>query len=195
MHRKTLGRPIEFKLGAEGSFRCIFATFDQVDHDGDIILSSAIKPTRVAVAGWGHNWNDLPVGDAAVKAVGSEAIGEGRFYLDTVRGREHHTVAKARGAAMQWSFGFNIKAWRPGTVGGRAVRILEDLEIFEISPVMVAAGIGTRTELVKRGPAAEQHRMLLAVKANLLRADIARLERQERQLAEVAAIRASLRRA
>ncbi len=195
MDRKTLGRPIEFKLGAEGIFRCVFATFDVVDHDGDVILGSAIKPTRVAVASWGHDWATLPVGDASVKAVGSEAIGEGRFYLDTQAGREHFTVAKARGADLQWSFGFNIKAWRPDTVGARAVRILEDLEIFEISPVMVGAGINTRTELVKRNPVTAQRRELLLAKASLLRADIAALSLQERQLAEVEAIRRSLARA
>lgn len=142
---------LSLKDADQGTVTAVFATFNVVDKDGDITLPSAFEDgARVVISAYGHSsWSGiLPVGKGVIRTIGNEAILEGRFFLNTTVGREHFEVVKEMGEDQQWSYGFEVvEAEVPKD--GEARRILKRVKVFEVSPVLVGAGVGTRTVAVK----------------------------------------------
>lgn len=148
VERKTV--TLELNDAAPGEFRAIFSTFGVVDRDGDVTLSDAFtKGQKVRIAQWGHNWGALPVGKGVITSDDSKAWVDGAFFLDTQAGADTYTTVKNLGNLQEWSFGYSVTKSKPGVFEGKDVRFLEALDVFEVSPVMLGAGINTRTEFVK----------------------------------------------
>ena len=155
---KIFGGRVQFKAdGQPGEFRAVFATFNVVDHDNDITLPGAFKEGQaVRISSWNHGWENLPVGRGEIHSDEHEAWVEGQFFLNTEAGKEHYETIKALDELGEWSYGFRIEKWsyqQEDASGGMKmpVRILEKLDVIEVSPVMQGAGIGTRTADIKVG--------------------------------------------
>lgn len=143
---------VQWKADKPGDFKAVFATLGVVDRDGDVTLPGAFKNGQeVAIASWGHDWGTLPVGEGVIGSNDKEAWVDGSFYLDTPQGDAHYKTIKRRGDRQQWSYGFDVLKSRFGNVDGQDVRILEEMDVHECSPVMLAAGIDTRTTAIKGG--------------------------------------------
>lgn len=154
--RKEFRAPIELKSGEgeEGTFEAIFATLNVVDRDGDVIKPGAFTENqKVRISAWGHNWHDLPVGRGQIHADKEKAWVDGRFFLDTAPGLETYKTVKNLDELQEWSFGFDILESSYGKEDDRDVRYLESLDVYEVSPVMLGAGIGTRTTGIKSSAA------------------------------------------
>lgn len=153
MERKTFRGKLTLKAadnGGGGEFTAVFATLGVKDLDGDVTIPGAFQEGQeVRIARWGHNWGDLPVGKGTIHADEKEAWVEGQFFLDTQGGQEHYKTVKALGDLQEWSYGFDILEDEPGEVNGEPVRFLKSLDVFEVSPVLLGAGIDTRTEAIK----------------------------------------------
>jgi HK97 family phage prohead protease len=153
MERKTFRGKLTLKAadnGGEGEFTAVFATLGVKDLDGDVTIPGAFQEGQeVRIARWGHNWGDLPVGKGTIHADEKEAWVEGQFFMDTQGGQEHYKTVKALGDLQEWSYGFDILEEEPGEVNGEPVRFLKRLDVFEVSPVLLGAGIDTRTEAIK----------------------------------------------
>src|SRR5690606_16991362 len=91
----------------------------------------------------------MPVGMGTIHVEGNEAILKGRFFLDTTAGRDTFAVVKALGEAQEWSYGFSVLESEKDTKDGKPIRVLKDLDVFEVSPVFVGAGVNTRTRSAK----------------------------------------------
>jgi hypothetical protein len=50
---------------------------------------------------------------------------------------------------QEWSYGFDVLDYDFTTIDGQRVRVLKKLKVYEVSPVLLGAGIGTRTVTVK----------------------------------------------
>jgi hypothetical protein len=139
--------------GAQGEFLAEFAKLNVVDKDGDVLLpgllggaaGSGDGPFKVRIASWGHKWQELPVGIGDVYEQDGALYCAGKFFLDTASGLETYKTVKALGPLAEWSFGFDIEAAEPGQYDGRQVRFLKGVRVFEVSPVLQGAGIGTHT--------------------------------------------------
>ena len=150
--KKSFAAPISLKAhdGEEGTFEAIFATFDVVDRDGDVTLPGAfVDGQKVRISAWGHNWRDLPVGAGVIHADQEKAWVDGRFFLDTQAGTETYRTVKGLQELQEWSYGFDILKSSEGQFDGKRVRFLESLDVYEVSPVMLGAGIGTGTSAIK----------------------------------------------
>lgn len=153
--RKTF-RGIYLK-GDAGAFSATIATLNVVDHVGDVTFPGAFPVGKVIpISAFGHaSWADaLPVGKAVLRADATRAWVEGRFFIDTVDGLDTYRVAKELGPLLEWSYGFDIlEKASPGDARlapwPKAQRGLVRVEVFEASPVLRGAGIGTRTDHVK----------------------------------------------
>lgn len=155
MEKKFTTVQIEVKEeGDQGLVRAVFATLNVIDKDGDVTLPGAFGNQQVKLAAWGHNWGDLPVGRGAIKEEGESAVFDGRFFLDTEAGREHFLTLKNLADLQEWSYGFQVRDSAEGEFEGQQVRFLKDLLVHEVSPVMVGAGMGTRTVAMKGDKAA-----------------------------------------
>lgn len=147
MSTKAL-RGFEIKAEDQGTVRAVFATLGVKDSDGDVTKPGAFEDgAEVIISAYGHrSWGGhLPVGKGTIREVGSEAVLEGRFFLDTEAGKDTFTVVKELGAKGEWSYGYEPTQYSFGEHDGEQVRFLEQLKVFEVSPVLVGAGVGTRT--------------------------------------------------
>jgi hypothetical protein len=155
MDSKAL-RAVEIKDASTGQVSAVFSRFDVIDHDGDVTVKGAIKDGQpVVISAYNHgSWQGaLPVGKGRVRVIGNEAILDGRFFLDTASGRDTFETVKqlAEDGLGEWSYGFDVLESERGEVEGKSVRILKELRVHEVSPVMLGAGVGTRTVGVKIG--------------------------------------------
>jgi HK97 family phage prohead protease len=164
MERKVFHAPLQLKTGGqEGEFEAVFATFNVVDHHGDITVPGAFTDGQpVIIESWNHGWN-LPVGKGAIHSDEGKAWVEGQFLLDTQAGREHYLAIKALGGLVEWSYTFDIEESSVETRDGQEVRLLKKMDVWGVGPVTRGAGIDTHTVAIKsegQQPAASVEKML-----------------------------------
>jgi HK97 family phage prohead protease len=161
---------VRIKDATKGEVEVVFATFNVVDHDGDVTLPGAFTDGEaVRISAYGHkSWEGaLPVGKGVIRQTDTEAIFEGSFFLETTTGRDTFTVVKEMGDLQEWSYGFDIEDSEPGVMDGRKVQIIKKVKTHEVSPVLLGAGINTRTLAVKgKQLNSEIHRELRSVGAD-----------------------------
>ena len=150
--RKSLR--VEIKDAEKGIVTAAFAKLDVKDHDNDLTLSGAFGDQTVRVSSYGHgSWmGELPVGRGTISEKDGEAVAELKFFMSTQHGREHFEVVKEMGDLQEWSYGFDIKETGEVTEEMRQQgidRVLKSLKVHEVSPVMLGAGVDTRTLAVK----------------------------------------------
>jgi hypothetical protein len=176
MDVKTIRTRVEIKDAAKGEFVAIIATMNVKDSDDDVTLPGAFDDgANIVVSAYGHSsWGgfsaaQLPVGDAVIKATDEQAEAHGRFYLDTTAGADTFKTVRnlAEKGLGDWSYGYDALKVSFGDWQGDQVRFLEKLKVFEGSPVLVGAGVGTRTLVAKAmktaGMTDEQVRKILDV--------------------------------
>ena len=148
----------------KGEVECVFATLNVVDKDGDVTVPGAFKEGQiVAISQHGHTiWDGTaPVGKGTIRTTGNEAIFSGQFFMDMAAARDTFHAVKGMGEHGQWSYGFQTLSAKPGEMAGQKVKFLLEQDVFEVSPVLRGAGVGTRTTSAKnqtgtpggRGPA------------------------------------------
>jgi hypothetical protein len=153
---------LELKAEEEGAFTARIATLDVIDHDGDLTRPGAFPKKDVLVSAYQHgSWNGaLPVGKATIREDGNAAIADGKFNLATTSGRDHYEAVKFSGDKQEWSYGFKVigsapekelEAYAKEHDGARPYRIITKVEPYEISPVLLGAGINTQTLGIKAG--------------------------------------------
>lgn len=136
---------------AEGRVTAVFATLNVVDAHGDVTRPGAFSNEDVRISAYGHEswYGQLPVGRGSIEEVGDEAIFEGQFFLNTTAGRDTFEVVKQMKELQEWSYGFDIVEASHGQEDGRPVQYLDRLKVHEVSPVLLGAGVNTRTLAVK----------------------------------------------
>jgi HK97 family phage prohead protease len=145
-----------FKIENEeqGTFRAVFATLGVRDKDGDVIMPGAIeRGSKVRVSAYNHSsWGGaLPVGKGEIDEVDNELVVTGQFFQTTEAGRETYNTVKELDDLTEWSFGFDTLDAEWGEMGGERVQFLKKLKVFEVSPVLLGAGVNTRTTEIKAG--------------------------------------------
>lgn len=145
---KRVSTPVEFKA-EEGSIRALFSTFGVVDSDGDIVLAEAIPNGITVPMVWSHNW-DSPVGKGVITVDSRGATFDGKFFLTTTAGRDAYETVKAMAELQEYSWGFRVLEWeyRQDPNYG-TVRVIKRTEVYEVSPVLKGAGVGTMTLAIK----------------------------------------------
>jgi hypothetical protein len=72
--------------------------------------------------------------------------------METDQGRNAYNTTKAMADLQEWSYGYNVlPPAGPGMFDGKRVRELRKLDVFEVSPVLKGAGVGTATLAIKSG--------------------------------------------
>jgi phage head maturation protease len=150
-HKTLTG--VSIKDADQGLVSAVFATLNVVDADGDVTLPGAFEDgAEVRISAFGHaSWGGaLPIGKGRIREQGDEAILDGQIFLGTTHGRDHFETLKEMGSLMEWSYGFDILEASDGEhTSGEKVRFLRKLKVHEVSPVMLGAGVDTRTLAVK----------------------------------------------
>jgi len=151
MNTKTVRAGLTLKeTGAPGAVSAVFSTFGVVDGDNDIVLATALTHGQAVPMTWAHNWA-MPVGKGLVQVQPEQAVFEGAFFLDTDAGLEAYKTVKAMGPLQEWSWGFRVIDAGYEQRDEKFVRVIKRAEVFEVSPVLVGAGVGTYTVGIKSG--------------------------------------------
>lgn len=178
------------KMDDAGHGLARLATLAAVDHDGDTYLPGAF--------GWkdgGEQWapmlpahdrRAMPFGKARVYEEGGVAFAQLHLNLEVTAGKEWHSQLKfdlATGKpAQEWSYGFGIGEAVHEQRGEDRVRVIKQVDVHEVSPVVRGAGFGTATLSMKgRGSFAEQLDATIAELEDLVgrAGDIAKLRDAE----------------
>lgn len=142
----------QLKVDGEGQFSAVFATLNVVDKDGDVLRPGSIESgQKVRISAYGHrSWGgELPVGKGSIREEENELIVDGQFFLGSQIGKDTYETVKGLSELQEWSFGFDVVNSSQGEFEGEQVTFLEKMDVHEVSPVMLGAGIGTRTVDVK----------------------------------------------
>lgn len=152
MNRKAF-HPAELKLDDQGYIEAAFAQLDVIDHDGDITRPGAFPVKDVPMSAYNHtSWDgSLPVGKGSIAERDGWAVFTGQFFMTTTHGRDAYETVKGLGPIAEYSYGYNITDGGPVVVDGKSVRELRKLDVFEVSPVLMGAGLGTHTLAIKSG--------------------------------------------
>jgi len=153
MERKQFSG-IELKDDKSGSFTAKIASLKVIDSDGDVTLPGAFPDGKtILISAYDHtSWGGaLPVGKGTVRESGDDVFVDGEFNLDTETGREHYKTLKFAPELSEWSYGFTVKDFESDAEfeGNRVSRILKALDVFEASPVLRGAGVGTGLVTIK----------------------------------------------
>lgn len=180
----------EVKDAEQGLVEAVFATFNVKDHDGDLTLPGAFASgKRVALSAYGHNavFGAVPAGKGTIQEDGDRVVFSGKFNLNTAAGRESFEAVKDMGDLQEWSYAFNILETGQVTEEMRQAgvqRVLKKVDVFEVSPVLRGAGVGTETLAVKERE--EPDLFADATIAAESRVEFARFMRTKRRMARVA---------
>lgn len=144
----------DFTLSEEGEVRAAFAQTGVVDFDADYTFPGAFPAKDLPISAYGHNsWPEkggqLPSGIGSIKEVGDLAVLEGKFFTDTTHGRDTYLTVKGMGGLQEWSYGYDVTDTAPPPAGVKARRGIKSLDVFEVSPVLLGAGLGTHTMDIK----------------------------------------------
>lgn len=135
-----------------GQGLAVFATMNVVDSDGDVTLPGAFGDQTAKLLPT-HDWGHVPLGKTRIFESGDSAMAEFKLNLDIASARDWHSALKfdlADGAPLQeWSYGYDPVEFSFGDFNGQRVRFLKKLKVYEVSPVVLGAGEGTRTLTVK----------------------------------------------
>ncbi len=140
----------------EGDVEIAYARTGVVDKDRHVTEPGAFPRKAVPLSAYGHtSWPErgarLPVGRVDLVEEGDLAKAGGRFFLETASGRETHAVVKALGELQEWSYGYKILGATKSKDASGPILRLKSLDVREVSPTLVGAGVGTGTLGIKSG--------------------------------------------
>ena len=148
--RKTF--PLELKeISEEGHFNGYGSVFDVVDSWDDVIVKGAFKNSiekKKPIMLWQHDSAE-PIG--VYESVREDDVGlwlEGKLLLDVEKGREAYVFLKNR-IVSGLSIGFIPLAWEMEKRNGKQVRVVKDVDLWEVSLVTFPANDKARIGDVK----------------------------------------------
>lgn len=141
------------QLNEQGEGIAVIATLNVLDRTGDVTRPGAFGE-QVAPMVFSHDWTSRPpIGKATIREEDDEARAHFRLNLKTEGGREVYEALKfdmeQAPAKQQWSYGYSVKDAEDGVFDNQRVRFLKSLMVHEVSPVLLGAGIETRTVALK----------------------------------------------
>jgi HK97 family phage prohead protease len=145
-----------------GTFEALVSVFGNVDAGGDRVQRGAFKRTlgeweakgRSVPVLWSHDAESVPIGVVAKAGESNDGLRvKARLFVEGHdRAREVYEAMKG-GALQEFSFGYGVKEHKDIVENGQPVRILKDLDLFEVSPVFRGMNPATRLMGVKSLPA------------------------------------------
>jgi hypothetical protein len=156
-HERKSITPHEFKLDEAGAVTVAFSQLNVMDHDRDVTRPGAFSAKAVPMSAFNHtSWDGaMPVGKGTIGEAGGWGVFSGQFLMDTDQGRNAHATVKAMADLQEWSYGFLPVKFSFGQHEGQDVRFLDSLDVFEVSPVLRGAGLGTHTMSIKSAPGSD----------------------------------------
>ena len=150
--------PIELKEDGDTRYiEAVFSLFDTIDSDNDVTKANSLRSgytgNKVPLV-WNHDWSKV-IGRGIIETDNQKAVFKG-YFLNTEAGKEAYETVKAMQDMQQFSYGFQVMKSTKGThIDSKGeevpVRMLEDVKVWEVSPVLVGAQQNSFVQALKSG--------------------------------------------
>ena len=150
--------PIELKEDGDKRYiEAVFSLFDTIDSDNDVTKANALRSgytgNKVPLV-WNHDWSKV-IGRGIIETDNQKAVFKG-YFLETEAGKEAYETVKAMQDMQQFSYGFQVmKSSKGKHIDSKGeevpVRVLEDVKVWEVSPVLVGAQQNSFVQALKSG--------------------------------------------
>src|SRR5210317_435779 len=150
--------PIELKEDGDTRYiEAVFSLFETIDSDNDVTKANALRSgytgNKVPLV-WNHDWSKV-IGRGIIETDNQKAVFKG-YFLNTEAGKEAYNTVKAMQDMQQFSYGFQVLKSSKGThIDSKGeevpVRVLEDVKVWEVSPVLVGAQQNSFVQALKSG--------------------------------------------
>ena len=150
--------PIELKEDGDTRYiEAVFSLFDTIDSDNDVTKANSLRSgytgNKVPLV-WNHDWSKV-IGRGIIETDNQKAVFKG-YFLNTEAGKEAYQTVKAMQDMQQFSYGFQVMKSTKGThIDSKGeevpVRVLEDVKVWEVSPVLVGAQQNSFVQALKSG--------------------------------------------
>ena len=150
--------PIELKEDGDKRYiEAVFSLFDTIDSDNDVTKANALRSgytgNKVPLV-WNHDWSKV-IGRGIIETDNQKAVFKG-YFLDTEAGKEAYETVKAMQDMQQFSYGFQVmKSSKGKHIDSKGeevpVRVLEDVKVWEVSPVLVGSQQNSFVQALKSG--------------------------------------------
>ena len=150
--------PIELKEDGDKRYiEAVFSLFDTIDSDNDVTKANSLRSgytgNKVPLV-WNHDWSKV-IGRGIIETDNQKAVFKG-YFLNTEAGKEAYETVKAMQDMQQFSYGFQVLKSSKGThIDSKGeevpVRVLEDVKVWEVSPVLVGAQQNSFVQALKSG--------------------------------------------
>ena len=150
--------PIELKEDGDTRYiEAVFSLFETIDSDNDVTKANALRSgysgNKVPLV-WNHDWSKV-IGRGIIETDNQKAVFKG-YFLNTEAGKEAYETVKAMQDMQQFSYGFQVMQSEKGThIDSKGeevpVRVLQDVKVWEVSPVLVGAQQNSFVQALKSG--------------------------------------------
>ena len=150
--------PIELKEDGDTRYiEAVFSLFDTIDSDNDVTKANSLRSgytgNKVPLV-WNHDWSKV-IGRGIIETDNQKAVFKG-YFLNTEAGKEAYETVKAMQDMQQFSYGFQVMKSTKGThIDSKGeevpVRVLEDVKVWEVSPVLVGSQQNSFVQALKSG--------------------------------------------
>ena len=150
--------PIELKEDGDKRYiEAVFSLFDTIDSDNDVTKANALRSgytgNKVPLV-WNHDWSKV-IGRGIIETDNQKAVFKG-YFLNTEAGKEAYNTVKEMQDMQQFSYGFQVIKSEKGThIDSKGeevpVRVLQDVKVWEVSPVLVGAQQNSFVQALKSG--------------------------------------------
>jgi len=150
--------PIELKEDGDTRYiEAVFSLFDTIDSDNDVTKANSLRSgytgNKVPLV-WNHDWSKV-IGRGIIETDNQKAVFKG-YFLNTEAGKEAYETVRAMQDMQQFSYGFQVLKSSKGThIDSKGeevpVRMLEDVKVWEVSPVLVGAQQNSFVQALKSG--------------------------------------------
>ena len=150
--------PIELKEDGDTRYiEAVFSLFDTIDSDNDVTKANSLRSgytgNKVPLV-WNHDWSKV-IGRGIIETDNQKAVFKG-YFLNTEAGKEAYETVKAMQDMQQFSYGFQVLKSSKGThIDSKGeevpVRVLEDVKVWEVSPVLVGSQQNSFVQALKSG--------------------------------------------
>ena len=150
--------PIELKEDGDTRYiEAVFSLFETIDSDNDVTKANALRSgysgNKVPLV-WNHDWSKV-IGRGIIETDNQKAVFKG-YFLETEAGKEAYETVKAMQDMQQFSYGFQVMKSEKGShIDSKGeevpVRVLQDVKVWEVSPVLVGAQQNSFVQALKSG--------------------------------------------
>jgi len=133
--------------GDAGEITALVSVFGNIDHVNEKVMPGAFKASlerRTPKGVWAHDWSQPIAKTLSAVETAEGLVIRGQFNLDTQRGREAFSDIKF-GIIDEFSIGYRVMK-ESFDAEQKDIRQLDELDLFEWSPVLV--GMNPATELL-----------------------------------------------